>query len=419
MKKTRRWDKARRVGNARRESVRRDIRPAEKVLQQSNTRIGMENFLKRTSAATAGEHAQKEIRKNHRSNQIRVRISGERDQLQLKPGIWQTKAMIVEEDRHLISEEGSEYFRENGQLQDANGENTIRVSGGLYFLSQKTADLPIQVELLNLSEEAITIEEVVLQLRRAKVAETRMEGSTRPCFGSHKKDLPDEQRQRLATALMWFRHVFFKGLGCSDIVEHDIPLNTDRPLFKTDYIRSQSEEEAVNIQVAEWRRSEFFEPTENYRYNSPLVLVRKPNGDLRLCVDYRIINKHTLHQDEFIPLPEDIFMDIGATKPTFISVCDMNAGYQQIKMKVEDKEKTAFTTSTGRWQFKSVPFGLKGAPFTFKKAVTKLIEGLGENIRAFFDDTILFDAGFDDHVKNLEKYLSRISELSFSLNIKK
>lgn len=130
-------------------------------------------------------------------------------------------------------------------------------------------------------------------------------------------ELPVAEIDQLVQVLMKHRGLF-RGLGCTSIVEHDIPLDTGRPLFKRDFPRSQKEDEAVELQVMEWREQQVIERATTYRYNSPLVLVWKANGDLRLRIDYREVNSHTLDQNELIPLPEDIFTAIGTKKPRYI-----------------------------------------------------------------------------------------------------
>jgi len=97
---------------------------------------------------------------------------------------------------------------------------------------------------------------------------------------------------------------------------------------------------------------------------SPIVLVRKKDGTLRFCIDYRALNSVTKPDPFPLPRIDDLLNQLG--KSQYFSTLDLAAGYWQIKVDKESKEKTAFTTQQGLFEFKVMPFGLTNAPAMFQ-----------------------------------------------------
>ncbi|GBN11484.1 Transposon Ty3-I Gag-Pol polyprotein [Araneus ventricosus] len=109
-------------------------------------------------------------------------------------------------------------------------------------------------------------------------------------------------------------------------------------------------------------------------WSSPVVLVKKKNGEWRFCMDYRRLNKVT--KKDVYPLPRiDDALDclVGAR---IFSIMDLKSGYWQVELDDKDREKTAFVTPDGLFDFKVMPFGLCSAPATFERMMDSVLGGL-------------------------------------------
>ena len=105
-------------------------------------------------------------------------------------------------------------------------------------------------------------------------------------------------------------------------------------------------------------------------YSSPVVLVQKKDGTTRFCIDYRELNKFTIPDSEPIPEPEELFTRLS--KAQYFTKIDLAKGYWQIEVTEADRQKTAFPTSSGLFQWIRMPFGLVSAPATFARMMRLL-----------------------------------------------
>ena len=136
-----------------------------------------------------------------------------------------------------------------------------------------------------------------------------------------------------------------------------------------------------------WLQSGVIEPSHG-EWSSPIVVVKKKDGNIRMCVDFRRLNSVTPADAYPMPRADELIDRIGKAK--YITTLDLSKGYWQVPMKEEDKVKTAFTTPSGLFQFTVMPFGLSGAPATFQRMMDRLIRGLENSTGAYIDDIAFF-----------------------------
>uniref|UniRef100_A0A5S6QWV2 RNA-directed DNA polymerase n=1 Tax=Trichuris muris TaxID=70415 RepID=A0A5S6QWV2_TRIMR len=142
-------------------------------------------------------------------------------------------------------------------------------------------------------------------------------------------------------------------------------------------------------------------------WSFPVVLAKKKNGSFRFCVDYRKLNDRT--EKDVQPLPRiDDALDILSGSRWF-STLDLASGYWQVEVEPEDRPKTAFSTPTGSYQFRVMPFGLCNAPATFQRLMEQVLEGLQwKTCLVYLDDIIIFGRTTTEQMERLEEVLNRL-----------
>ena len=151
---------------------------------------------------------------------------------------------------------------------------------------------------------------------------------------------------------------------------------------------------------------------------SPIVLVRKKDGCLRFCVDYRSLNAVT-KPDRF-PLPriDDMLDQLGNMK--YFSTLDLASGYWQVKMSDTSREKTAFVTQHGLFEFRVMPFGLTNAPAVFQRLMHEVVSTLnpmgGQSfVSVYIDDLLVYSKTLDEHLHHLGRVMDRLREVNLKL----
>ncbi|KAL3992407.1 methyl-CpG-binding domain protein 2 [Sarotherodon galilaeus] len=153
-------------------------------------------------------------------------------------------------------------------------------------------------------------------------------------------------------------------------------------------------------------------------YASPIVLARKKTGRLRMCVDYRTLNRRTVPDQYTVPRIDEALDCLSGSR--WFSVLDLRSGYYQIPMAEEDKEKTAFICPLGFFQFERMPQGITGAPATFQRVMEKAVGDMHMiEVIVYLDDLIVFGRTLEEHEQRLIKVLDRLEETGLKLSIDK
>ena len=151
---------------------------------------------------------------------------------------------------------------------------------------------------------------------------------------------------------------------------------------------------------------------------STIVLVRKKDGTLRFCVDYRGLNSVTKKDNFPLPRIDDLLDQIGESR--YFSTLHLASGYWQIAMDPNSREKTAFITHSGLYEFLVMPFSLCNAPSAFQRLMNRVLFGLNPEdgpmfVAVYLDDVLIFSRTMEKHLVHLQLVLDRIIQAGLKL----
>lgn len=219
---------------------------------------------------------------------------------------------------------------------------------------------------------------------------------------------------RLNKLLSEYQDVFIENNKPSLLGEHCIITKSNAPISVPPYRLSPAKKDILKSELDSMIKKEIIEPCSS-PWASPVVMVPKPNGEVRVCVDYRRLNAITVPDTYPIPRIDDL---LHAAKPTaFMTSLDLKSGYWQVRIRKEDEEKTAFITPFGLYKFKRMPFGLRNAPSTFQRLIDRFRITLEHvNMLAYLDDLIIFSTTSENHISDLKDVLQRMREYNITVN---
>ena len=238
------------------------------------------------------------------------------------------------------------------------------------------------------------------------------------------QNIPKNEREQLVTLLGRYHNVFslVEGeRGETDLTS--IHISTGDATPKKHPVRRVpfAVRREVARQLAHMQEQGVIQPSSS-PWASAIVLVRKKDGSLRICVDYRHLNSVT--KSDTFPLPriDDLLDQLGNSK--YFTTLDLAAGYWQIRVADDSIEKTAFVTSNGLFEFRVMPFGLTNAPAVFQRLMQRVLSGLNKEeepsfVVVYIDDILIFSRTMEEHLHHISLVLDRLQSAGLKLKASK
>jgi len=149
-----------------------------------------------------------------------------------------------------------------------------------------------------------------------------------------------------------------------------------------------------------------------------VLLLKKKDGSLRLCVDYRQLNKMTIKNKYLLPRIDDLMDQFHGA--SVFSKIDLRLGYHQILVKADDVQKTAFRSRYGHYEYVVMPFGVTNAPVVFIDNMNRIFRSfLDKFVVVFIDGILIYSRTQEEHAKHLRLVLRVIREKQFYAKLSK
>ena len=206
-------------------------------------------------------------------------------------------------------------------------------------------------------------------------------------------------------------------LGRTSLVQHTIDTGDAMPIKQRPYRTTPENKQEIDRQVNDMLQRGVIQESIS-PWSSPVVLVKKKNGEMRFCIDFRCVNRVTKKDSFPMPLVADTLDALSGTQ--YFTTLDLKSGYWQIELDPSAREKTAFVTHNGLYEFLVMPFGLTNSGASFQRLMGHILRGLEYRFALIYiDDIIIFSKSIKEHLTHLEEVFRRLREANVKLNPKK
>jgi hypothetical protein len=230
-----------------------------------------------------------------------------------------------------------------------------------------------------------------------------------------------EWAERMRQVLQKHKQIFQgtpKGLPPKRSVDHKIELEAgSKPPFGHIYHMSPLELEEAKHQLMDLLARGLVQPSKS-PYGAPILLVRKANGKLRMCVDYRALNKLTVKNRYPLPCIDELLDRLHGA--SIFTKLDLQSGYWQIRIAEEDIPKTAFHTRYGHYEWRVMPFGLTNAPETFQALMNNVLRPfLDDFVIVYLDNILIYFKTSEEHLVHVDNVLTALRKARLDAGLDK
>ena len=204
---------------------------------------------------------------------------------------------------------------------------------------------------------------------------------------------------------------------CADIGEHKIRTVDDMPVAQSYRRIPHNELSTVREHLQELLDDGSISESAS-RYASPIVIVKNKSGEMRMCIDYRKLNEKIVKDKYPLPRIDDTLDALNGA--TLLTSFDLKAAYSQVRIVTEDREKTAFISPLGLYEYNRIPFGLVNAPATFQRIMSNVFREFNlRGVVCYLDDILIYSNSPEEHEVIVRNVLLKLRSVGLQLNAEK
>jgi hypothetical protein len=227
------------------------------------------------------------------------------------------------------------------------------------------------------------------------------------------KELLSDQRSMIETLLRKYKHVVNPKPGVCRVAGARIDTGSAKPINLPLRRTSPAQRADLEKELKELQELGIIQPSVS-PWAAAVVLVKKPDGSWRFCVDYRELNKVTIRDSYPLPRVDDYLHAVEGN--IWFSIMDLTSGFFQIPIHPDDVKKTAFITHAGLYEFTRLPMGSKISPPVFQRVMDMAFAGMKwRNILVYVDDVLVMSPTFERHLEDLEEAFKRLENIGMTV----
>lgn len=231
-----------------------------------------------------------------------------------------------------------------------------------------------------------------------------------------------EEKEAIKELCSEFSDIFYLDgdkISCTSIIKHEIKIpESAQPIFQRPYRLPYSQKTEIEKQVKQLEKDNIITPSDS-PWNVPLLVIPKKSdasgeNKYRVVVNFRKLNSITI--GDAFPMPDVTTILDQLGKARYFTCLDMASGYHQVPIHPQDKQKTAFSTDSGHYEFQRMCFGLKGAPATFQRLINRVLQGInGFKAFVYLDDIVVISTTLVEHITQLREVFTRLRKYNLQL----
>ena len=357
------------------------------------------NFVSELEAKRLGLKIEKDVGRMKAVNSKALATAGVAKSVSVKIGTWegQTDLVVVHMDDFDVVL-GMEFLMEKGAIP-------IPATGSLLIMGDSPSKVPAKVA----QPPAVKLLSALQFKKGVRRNEPTYVAVPAVYEDPAEEIIPPEVNQVLKMFGDVMPDQLPKALPPRRGIDHQIELVPGaKPPTKAPYRMAPPELEELRKQLKELLEAGFIRPSKA-PFGAPVLFQKKHDGSLRLCIDYRALNKVTVCNTYPVPLIANLFDQLSGAK--YFTKLDLRSGYYQVRIAEGDEPKTTCVTRYGAFEFRVMPFGLTNAPATFCTLMNEVFhEYLDKFVVVYLDDIVVYSATMEEHREHLIRVFQKLRE---------